>query len=569
MPEFTNVTENKKIVVTYSLKDNKITINKVDSKTKEKLSGASFKLDQIEERSEPENVIGTITDNGQEFTEVTPADEVTGKFGELTNNGTYYFVQNEDGTYTPTNSKTYQTANGGSAGIQSSTANSYIQIDLTNETGKYIVKVNASCSSEGADSGYATITENTTAPSYSSSTGRFVYISGTQSAKDYQSIVLEGGKTYYLHLGYRKDGSVDTNDDQIVINSIKLYNANVISNTYNFINNDGKYESTNQGKDSTVANSYVPINLINATGKYNLTVNAQVSSQDSYDIGYATITENTTRPSYSSSTGRFVYISGTQDAKDYTTVLQGGKMYYLHLGYYKNSATSTGDDKFTVNSVNISLNDSELYHTTVETNSEGQAITQIPFGKYKITETKAPEGYWLNETPLEVEFRSTEGSVHEFTMENEAKAKLIVHHYIKGTTTKLAEDETSEARAGDSYTTNPKLDLDKYELEKDDTGNFVMPSNAVGTYSDGTTEVTYYYVDKEIPLTVHHYIEGTTTQVPLKTGGTASDQISKGKEGENYTTSPIADENLSDEYELSSTPNNANGTYAGNEVIVT
>ena len=141
-------------------------------------------------------------------------------------------------------------------------------------------------------------------------------------------------------------------------------------------------------------------------------------------------------------------------------------MYYLHLGYLKDSSTSTGDDKFTVNSVNITLNDSELYHTTVETNSEGQAITQIPFGKYRITETKAPEGYWLNETPMEVEFRSTEGSVHEFTMENEAKAKLIVHHYIKGTTTKLADDELLEGRSGETYITNPKLDLDKYELKQ-------------------------------------------------------------------------------------------------------
>ena len=569
MPPLTNITEDKKITVTYSLKDNKITINKVDSKTKEKLSGAEFKLDQIEERNEPENAIGTLTDNGQEYIDAQLGSEITGKLGTLTNNGTYYFIQNQDGTYTPTNSKTYQSANGGSGGKGNTTANSYIPIDLTNETGKYAVVVNASCSSEGNyDYGYATITENTTAPSYNSSTGRFIYISGAQSEKDYQSITLEGGKTYYLHFGYRKDGSGDRDNDQIVINTIKIYNVLENKTVYNFTNNNGKYESTNQGKDDTVANSYIPIDLTDYTGKYNLTVNAQVSSQSS-DYGYVTITENTTRPSYSNSAGRIIYISGTQNAKDYTTVLQGGKMYYLHLGYRKDSSTSTGDDKFTVNSVKISLNDSELYHTTVETNSEGRAITQIPFGKYRITETKAPEGYWLNETPMEVEFRSTEGSVHEFTMENEAKAKLIVHHYIKGTTTKLAEDELLEGRSGETYTTNPKLDLDKYELETDDTGNLVMPSNAVGTYSDGTTEVTYYYVEKEIPLTVHHYIEGTTIQVPLKTGGTAGDQISKGKEGENYTTSPIADENLSDEYELSSTPDNANGTYAGNEVIVT
>ena len=79
-----------------------------------------------------------------------------------------------------------------------------------------------------------------------------------------------------MHLGYRKDGSADTGTDQIVINSIKLYNASTNTVTYNFTNNDGKYESTNQGEDNTVSNSYIPIDLTNYTGKYNLTVNAKV-----------------------------------------------------------------------------------------------------------------------------------------------------------------------------------------------------------------------------------------------------------------------------------------------------
>ena len=570
MPAFTNMTEDKYVEVTYALKANKITINKIDKNTKENLSGAIFKLDQIEERTEPNNeeIIGELTDNGQEYTEVNVGDEITGKLGELTNNGTYYFVQNDAGAYTPTNSKTYQTANGGTAGIQNSTANSYIPIDLTDLTGQYAVVVNASCSSESADKGYVEITENTTAVS-SSKTGKLVYIYGTQSAKDYTSAILEGGKLYYLHMGYYKDGSVDSGTDQIVINSIKLYNASTNTVTYNFTNNDGKYESTNAGKDDTVSNSYVPIDLTNYTGKYNLTVNAEVSSQSYYDYGYATVTENETRPNYNETTGNFVNISGTQSAKDYTTVLQGGKMYYLHLGYYKDGSTSIGNDKFTVNSINITLNDSELYHTTVETNSDGQAITQIPFGKYSITEIKAPDGYWLNETPTIVEFRSTDGAVHEFTIEDEAKAKLTVHHYIKGTTTKLAEDEKSEAHIGDSYTTNPKLDLDKYELEVDKNGKLVLPENAIGTYSQTPTEVTYYYVEKKIPLTVHHYIEGTATQVPLKDGSLAEDRVDNGVEGEAYTTSPILDENLSDEYELAETQDNANGTYSGSEIIVT
>ena len=38
-------------------------------------------------------------------------NEITDVIGELTNNGTYYFEKQEDGTYVPTNSKTYQVNN--------------------------------------------------------------------------------------------------------------------------------------------------------------------------------------------------------------------------------------------------------------------------------------------------------------------------------------------------------------------------------------------------------------------------------------------------------------------------
>ena len=382
MPQFENMTEDKHVEVTFSLKDQKIVINKQDGENGQILQGATFKLDQIEERTNPENVIGTLTNNGAEYAVADETNEITGVQGGLTNNGTYYFVQNTDGTLTPTNSKTYQTANEGTAGIQNVTANSYIPINLEGKEGQYVVVVNAQISSEsGFDYGYATITESTTAPTYSNTTGRFIYDSGIISAKDYTSGALEGGKTYYLHLGYRKDSSGDKEEDQVVINSIKVYGTK--TTTYNFVDNgSGGYESNNQAKDNTVANSYMLIDLKDYTGKYNLTVNAQVSSQSS-DYGYATVTSSTTAPTYNNSTGRFIYISGEKEAQDYTTVLQGGQEYYLHLGYYKNASTSSGEDKFTVNSVEVTLNDSELYHTEITTDSKGQAITQIPFGNIK------------------------------------------------------------------------------------------------------------------------------------------------------------------------------------------
>ena len=58
-------------------------------------------------------------------------------------------------------------------------------------------------------------------------------------------------------------------------------------------------------------------------------------------------------------------------------------------------------------------------------------------------------------------------------------------------------------------------------------------------------------------------------KVPLANGQVAEDVIQKGKEGENYTTSAIAENELSAEYELVRAPENATGTYAGTEMSVT
>ena len=112
--------------------------------------------------------------------------------------------------------------NGSNQGDKHGTvANAYITLDLTSysSTDTIEVIVNAEVSSEGADYGYATITETTTAPAYNSTSGRFIYISGVVSAKDYKTTV-KGGKKYYLHLGYKKDTSIDRNDDIVKFNGL-------------------------------------------------------------------------------------------------------------------------------------------------------------------------------------------------------------------------------------------------------------------------------------------------------------------------------------------------------------
>ena len=356
----------------------------------------------------------------------------------------------------------------------------------------------------------------------------------------------------------------------------QIFESNVVTNvqtnpmknnTYYFIGSGDKYIPNNKGIAYSDAKSYIKLDLTNASSNATLIVNAQISSEK-YDYGYAWVRENTTAPGTYESGGKIIEISGEVSAKDYTYTLEKGKVYYVHFIYHKNYSDDGGEDIFTINSIQLKFANSEvLEYKNIETDANGKAEVQLPFSKYKVTETKAPDGYVLDSTVREIDF--SENGTHEITLQNTEIPKIIVHHYIKGTTTQLAEDEKSAGTIGEQYTTSPHLDFEKYELEKDSNGEYVLPANASGTYKEGTTEVTYYYVEKSIPLTVHHYIEGTTDKVPLKSGGTASDVTGSGKEGESYTTSAIANDKLSDEYELIETPSNANGTYSGNEVIVT
>ena len=351
--------------------------------------------------------------------------------------------------------------------------------------------------------------------------------------------------------------------------SIEQITGNIVSNneTYNFIDNgNGGYESNNQGQANTTANSYIPIDLTNYTGKYNLIVNANVSSA-SGDYGYATVTNTTNAPAYNSSTGRFIYITGTSSSvtnpKDYTTILEGGKMYYLHLGYYKNGSSDSGEDKFTVNSINITLNqDDFLNDTEITTNSSGEAVIELNDGRYQITEVQAPEGYTLNTEPIIYDFVS--GQENSITVKNDPQVDLIVHHYIKDTTIPVAPDEYIKGDLGKEYSTSPKTDLEEYELVKNEDGSYQIPPNASGIFKEETQVVTYYYEKKPLQLIVHHYIDGTEDSV-------APDEFDVGDKGEEYQTNPAAQPELDDMYELvqEKYPSNANGTLEENvtEVI--
>ena len=122
----------------------------------------------------------------------------------------------------------------------------------------------------------------------------------------------------------------------------------IYNNDYGFVNDGDTVVPNNIGIHSTTANSYIVIDLSNYSedSTHTVSIEAEVSSENNYDFGYATLTTDSTAPAYDSGEGRFVYISGTVENQKYTlSDIAGGKKYYLHLGYRKDGSRDSGDDK--------------------------------------------------------------------------------------------------------------------------------------------------------------------------------------------------------------------------------
>ena len=221
----------------------------------------------------------------------------------------------------------------------------------------------------------------------------------------------------------------------------------------------------------------------------------------------------------------------------------------------------------------ITGEDEAPYETVEYGKDSTKEIKIVPDENYKIVKiTVNGENYEF--TPDEdgsftmPQFTNMQTNKHIVVTFSNTASSVLVHHYIDGTQTKVAEDEHIAGTIGESYTTAPHMDLEEYEL-KQENGEYVIPDNASGTFTQEEQVITYYYVKKQVPLTVHHYIEGTNEQVPLASGELAQDVITKGEIGTEYTTVALTPEELNPKYELSITPENANGIYTKDGVVVT
>ena len=129
---------------------------------------------------------------------------------------------------------------------------------------------------------------------------------------------------------------------------------------------------------------------------------------------------------------------------------------------------------------------------------------------------------------------------------------VIVNHYLKDTTQKLAESETLNGKIGEKYVSKANEEvLKEYDLVEE-------PSNKEGTFTKEQQTVNYYYTKKKGTITVEY--------IDKETGENLIEKIKSTEEiGKEYTT----EEKEIPYYKLVEKPENANGTYKLEEQKIT
>ena len=101
---------------------------------------------------------------------------------------------------------------------------------------------------------------------------------------------------------------------------------------------------------------------------------------------------------------------------------------------------------------------------------------------------------------------------------------IRTNHYIKDTTTPVSQSEVQTVDMGENYTTAPKT-LAKYELAKNERGEYVIPTNASGIVPVVTNpadkrdiEVTYNYIKKKAKVITKYLLDkgdGNTEEIKI------------------------------------------------------
>ncbi|EKZ0313830.1 class 1 internalin InlJ [Listeria monocytogenes] len=163
--------------------------------------------------------------------------------------------------------------------------------------------------------------------------------------------------------------------------------------------------------------------------------------------------------------------------------------------------------------------------------------------------------YTLTTTPDNATgtFTTTSQSVTYVYTKNIVAAEPVTVNYVDDTGKTLAPSETLNGNVGDTYNATAKQ-IDGYTLSAE-------PTNATGQFTSSAQTVNYIYTKNPAPekgVVEIHYVDENNKQLSSAT------EIS-GTVGDNYTTEP----KTIDGYTLTTTPDNATGTFNTSSQTVT
>lgn len=163
--------------------------------------------------------------------------------------------------------------------------------------------------------------------------------------------------------------------------------------------------------------------------------------------------------------------------------------------------------------------------------------------------------YTLTTTPDNATgtFTTTSQSVTYVYTKNIVAAEPVTVNYVDADGKTLAPSETLNGNVGDTYNATAKQ-IDGYTLSAE-------PTNATGQFTSSSQTVNYIYTKNPAPekgVVEIHYVDENSKQLSSAT------EIS-GTVGDNYTTEP----KTIDGYTLTTTPDNATGTFNTSSQTVT
>ena len=186
----------------------------------------------------------------------------------------------------------------------------------------------------------------------------------------------------------------------------------------------------------------------------------------------------------------------------------------------QNNKYNTRPDMVTITAT---ANDGSKQTVNVATSGDGSFSADLP--RYN---SKGEKLSYTFSVPDERNYDKTDSTTndgHKYNVTYTQKtATLTVHHYKRGTTEKLVDDESETVYWGQTYNTAQAAVDSNYEYDSiDGTASSVVA---------GDVTVTYYYKLKRGTVIVHYYFKGTTDSI--------SADVSKDYDyTETYSTSPL------------------------------